>query len=79
MVLSLEDHGRIAGIASALGGTLQMVAGAIMTGIAGLFFDGTSRPMVATIAAAAVGALVLSLVTLRKKDLKLVGAVSDAG
>jgi DHA1 family bicyclomycin/chloramphenicol resistance-like MFS transporter len=79
LVLSLEDHGRIAGIASALGGTLQMVAGAIMTGIAGLFFDGTSRPMVATIAAAAVGAFILSLVTLRKKDLKLVAVAPDAG
>jgi DHA1 family bicyclomycin/chloramphenicol resistance-like MFS transporter len=40
MVLSLENHGRIAGIASALGGTMQMVAGAVFTGIAGLFFDG---------------------------------------
>jgi len=66
-VLSLENHGRIAGIASALGGTLQMVAGAVITGIAGLFFDGTSLPMVATIAAAAVAAFVLSLVTLRRK------------
>ncbi len=30
MVLSLEDHGPIAGMASALGGTLQMITGAIM-------------------------------------------------
>ena len=29
MVLSLEDHGPIAGMASALGGTLQMVAGGV--------------------------------------------------
>ncbi len=70
MVLSLENHGRIAGIASALGGTLQMVAGAIITGVAGLFFDGTSLPMVATVAAASAAALVLSLVTLRKKEMK---------
>jgi MFS transporter, DHA1 family, multidrug resistance protein len=79
MVLSLENHGRIAGIASALGGTLQMVAGAIITGIAGLFFDGTSLPMVATVAAASVAALVLSLVTLRKKELKPVAAGSGTG
>jgi MFS transporter, DHA1 family, multidrug resistance protein len=79
MVLSLENHGRIAGIDSALGGTLQMVAGAIITGIAGLFFDGTSLPMVATIAAASVAALVLSLVTLRKKELKPVAAGSGTG
>jgi DHA1 family bicyclomycin/chloramphenicol resistance-like MFS transporter len=79
MVLSLENHGRIAGIASALGGTLQMVAGAIITGIAGLFFDGTSLPMVATVAAASVAALVLSLVTLRKEELKPVAAGSGTG
>jgi DHA1 family bicyclomycin/chloramphenicol resistance-like MFS transporter len=79
MVLSLENHGRIAGIASALGGTLQMVAGAIITGITGLFFDGTSLPMVATLAAASVAALVLSLVTLRKKELKPVAAGSGTG
>ena len=29
-VLSLEDHGPIAGMASALGGTLQMVTGAVV-------------------------------------------------
>jgi MFS transporter, DHA1 family, multidrug resistance protein len=78
MVLSLENHGRIAGIASALGGTLQMVAGAIITGIAGLFFDGTSLPMVATVAAAATAALVLSLITLRRKELKPVEAEAGA-
>jgi DHA1 family bicyclomycin/chloramphenicol resistance-like MFS transporter len=68
MVLSLENHGRIAGIASALGGTLQMVAGAVITGIAGLFFDGTSLPMVATIATASVLAFLLSVVTLGRKE-----------
>jgi MFS transporter, DHA1 family, multidrug resistance protein len=44
-----------------------VVTGAIITGVAGLFFDGTSLPMVATVAAASVAALVFSLVTLRKK------------
>jgi DHA1 family bicyclomycin/chloramphenicol resistance-like MFS transporter len=68
MVLSLEDHGPIAGIASALGGTLQMVTGGIMIAVAGLFFDGTSLPMVATIALTAVAALVVTLATLRKRQ-----------
>src|SRR4051812_27462123 len=67
MVLSLENHGPIAGIASALGGTLQMVTGGIMIMIAGLFFDGTSLPMVGTIAFTASAALVVSLATLRKR------------
>lgn len=64
MVLSLEDHGPIAGMASALGGTLQFVAGAVTITIASVFFDGTSLAMVAVIAACAVGAFVLTRLTL---------------
>lgn len=64
MILALENHGPIAGIASALGGTLQMVAGGIMIAVVGQFFNGTSGPMVAAIALCACGALVASLVTL---------------
>lgn len=65
MVLSLEDHGPIAGMASALGGTLQMVTGAVMIVVASLFFNGTALPMVTTIAVCAVVAFVLSRLTLR--------------
>jgi MFS transporter, DHA1 family, multidrug resistance protein len=65
MVLSLEAHGPIAGMASALGGTLQMVLGGAVIALASALFDGTPLPMVSVIAACAVGALVLSLVTLR--------------
>jgi len=64
MVLSLEEHGPIAGLASALGGTLQMIAGGATIAIAGLIYNGTPLPMVATIALCAVGAFVLSFVTL---------------
>ncbi len=64
MVLSLEEHGPIAGMASALGGTLQFVAGAVTITIASFFFDGTSLPMVAVIAACAVGAFILTRLTL---------------
>ncbi|MEH2479302.1 DHA1 family bicyclomycin/chloramphenicol resistance-like MFS transporter [Nitrobacteraceae bacterium AZCC 2146] len=74
MVLSLENHGPIAGIASALGGTLQMVTGGIMIAVAGLFFDGTSLPMVTTITLTAVGALIVSLATLRKRELATAAA-----
>jgi MFS transporter, DHA1 family, multidrug resistance protein len=69
MVLALENHGPIAGIAAALGGTLQMVTGGIMIAVAGLFFDGTSLPMVATIALTAVGAFAISVATLRPRKL----------
>jgi DHA1 family bicyclomycin/chloramphenicol resistance-like MFS transporter len=65
MILALENHGPIAGIASALGGTLQMIAGGIMIAVVGQFFNGTSGPMVAAIALCACGALIASVLTLR--------------
>jgi DHA1 family bicyclomycin/chloramphenicol resistance-like MFS transporter len=74
MVLALEDHGPIAGVASALGGTLQMVTGGIVIAVVSMFFDGTSLPMVATIALCAVGALIVSLATLRRRELAAVVA-----
>ncbi|WP_131195351.1 multidrug effflux MFS transporter [Lichenihabitans psoromatis] len=64
MVLALEDHGPIAGIASALGGTLQMLTGGLMITIASLFFNGTTLPMVALIALCAVGTLTVAILTL---------------
>ncbi len=69
MVLALDDHGPIAGMASALGGTLQLITGAIMIVIASLLFDGTSLPMVTIIALCASGAFILSRITLRKPSL----------
>ena len=64
MVMALDAHGRMAGLASSLGGTLQMLAGGVMIGVTGLFFDGTATPMIAAIALCAVGAFVLSRLTL---------------
>jgi DHA1 family bicyclomycin/chloramphenicol resistance-like MFS transporter len=54
MVMALDDHGDIAGLASSLGGMLQMLAGGVMTMLVGPFFNGTPLPMVAAIAIAAV-------------------------
>jgi DHA1 family bicyclomycin/chloramphenicol resistance-like MFS transporter len=68
-VLSLEDHGPIAGMASALGGTLQMVTGAGSIVVASLFYDGTPRPMVTVIALCALGALSLAWGTLGRRQL----------
>ena len=50
MVMALDDQGEIAGLASSLGGTLQMVTGGAMVAVAGPFFDGTAVPMIAVIA-----------------------------
>jgi DHA1 family bicyclomycin/chloramphenicol resistance-like MFS transporter len=68
MVMALDPHGEIAGLASSLGGTLQMVTGGAMVVITGQFFDGTAVPMIAAIALCAVLALVLALRTLSIMD-----------
>jgi DHA1 family bicyclomycin/chloramphenicol resistance-like MFS transporter len=68
MVLALEEHGPIAGMASALGGALQMLAAGVVIVIVSLVFDGTAMPMVATIAVCAVLALVLTLATLGRRE-----------
>ena len=60
MVLALEDHGDIAGLASSLGGTLQMLAGGVMIAVTAPFFDGTALPMLAAIAVCGTMALALS-------------------
>jgi DHA1 family bicyclomycin/chloramphenicol resistance-like MFS transporter len=65
-VLALEHHGAIAGTASALLGTLQLVCGAVVVALVSAFFDGTPLPMVAAIAACAVVAMTLSHLTLRR-------------
>jgi DHA1 family bicyclomycin/chloramphenicol resistance-like MFS transporter len=66
-VLALEDHGKIAGTASALLGTIQFATGACVIGVVGRFLDGTARPMLAGIAACSVIALVLAQGTLRQR------------
>ena len=60
MVMALDDHGDVAGLASSLGGTLQMLAGGVMIAAAGPFFDGTVTPMLGAIAVCGVLAFGLS-------------------
>lgn len=66
MVMALDDHGRIAGLASSLGGTLQMLTGGALIAAASPFFDGTAVPMVTVIALCGIGAFALALITLRR-------------
>ncbi|MEQ9176676.1 MAG: Bcr/CflA family drug resistance efflux transporter, partial [Alphaproteobacteria bacterium] len=68
MVLALDDHGDIAGLASSLGGTLQMLAGGLMIVAAGPFFDGTALPMLAAIALCGVIATVLTVLMLPREQ-----------
>jgi DHA1 family bicyclomycin/chloramphenicol resistance-like MFS transporter len=63
-VLAMEEHGSIAGTASALMGTLQFAIGAVAMGVAGVFFDGTPLPMVVGIAICAVISFALTQATL---------------
>ena len=63
-VLALEEHGEIAGTASALMGTLQFVTGAVVIAVSGLFLDGTPGPMLASIAVCAVLACAMARFTL---------------
>ncbi|TIM89944.1 MAG: multidrug effflux MFS transporter [Mesorhizobium sp.] len=62
-VLAMEEHGEIAGTASALMGTLHFAIGALAMGVAGLF-DGTPLPMVAGITLCAVISFMLAKLTL---------------
>lgn len=63
-VLALEEHGPIAGTASALMGTLQFLTGAVVMAFVGLFVDGSALPMVTGIALSALLAFVLVRATL---------------
>ncbi|CDZ27764.1 multidrug effflux MFS transporter [Neorhizobium galegae] len=73
-VLALEHHGRIAGTASAMMGTIQFVTSAVVIGLGGLFFDGTSLPMVTVIALCSVVVFLLSLVVLRSRQGEMAAA-----
>ena len=66
MVLALDDHGDIAGLASSLGGTMQMLAGGLMITLTGPFFDGTAKPMLMAIAICGILAATLCWAVLSK-------------
>ena len=63
-VLALDRHGAIAGTASALMGTLQMMGGALAMGIVSLFANGKPLPMVAGMAAGSLIGVTLTWLTL---------------
>jgi DHA1 family bicyclomycin/chloramphenicol resistance-like MFS transporter len=67
MVMALDPHPDVAGLASSLGGTLQMLAGGAMISLAGPLFDGTPLPMTAGIAVCGALALAASALALRRR------------
>lgn len=66
-VLALENHGDNAGTASALMGALQMMTGASMMGLTGLFADGTPKPMVVGIGLSALTAFAIAQFATRRR------------
>jgi DHA1 family bicyclomycin/chloramphenicol resistance-like MFS transporter len=66
-VMAFEHHGDIAGTASSLMNSLQLVCGSVMMGITGHYTNGTAMPMITGIAACAVLAFALSLVSLQER------------
>ncbi len=64
MVLSLEEHGPIAGTAASLGGTMQMLIGAAAIVGVSAVFDGKPVTMAAVIGLCGVVALIVSLLML---------------
>ena len=68
MVMALDDHGRIAGLASSLGGTIQMTTGAVMIAISSIFFDGTVVKMVVSTALCAGCGVTISMLTFRRRN-----------
>ena len=66
-VLALEEHGPIAGTASALMGTLQLGTGAAIIVLVSLSYNGTSVSMVSAIFVCALVALTLSFRIMKPK------------
>jgi len=65
MVLALDEQGERAGLASALGGALQMGAGALCILLVGLLPKGDARSMTSVIALMAIFGLILTRLILR--------------
>jgi DHA1 family bicyclomycin/chloramphenicol resistance-like MFS transporter len=61
MVMALDDQGDKAGLASSLGGTLQMLIGGVMVVALGPWLGADALPMIAGIAFAALVTLILTL------------------
>lgn len=77
-VLALEDHGAVAGTASALMGTIQFVTGAALMSFVGTFLNGTALPMIVGITGCAVAAMLLAHMNLRSPATHApVGAAAD--
>ncbi|MBK4217008.1 multidrug effflux MFS transporter [Paracoccus caeni] len=72
MVMSLDPHPDIAGLASSLGGTIQMLTGGVMIAATGPFMDNTVATMVPGIALCAGLAWLTAALSLPRLRLRMV-------
>lgn len=70
MVMSLDPHPDIAGLASSIGGTFQMLTGGVMIAITGPFMSNTAVSMVGAIALCAALAWVAAFLSLPRLRLR---------
>ncbi|MDF2374061.1 MAG: multidrug effflux MFS transporter [Rhizobiaceae bacterium] len=73
MVMALDPHGDIAGLASSLGGAIQMLTGGAIVVLVSPFFDGTALPMIAAIALCALAAMLLVVLVMRQQTFVAAG------
>ena len=77
MVAALDAHGRRAGMASSLSGSMTMMISAACIGLSTPLFDGTALPMVVSIALcglAAVGLVIVTMPKLRQQQMEIATA-----
>ncbi|MBA4490319.1 multidrug effflux MFS transporter [Paracoccus sp. S1E-3] len=70
MVMSLDPHPDIAGLASSIGGTFQMLTGGVMISVVGPFMDNSAATMVPAIALCAVLAWLAAAASLPRLRLR---------
>ena len=71
MVMSLDPHPDIAGLASSIGGTVQMLTGGLMIALTGPFMDNNALPMTAAISVCACLAWATAVLSLPRLRLRL--------
>jgi DHA1 family bicyclomycin/chloramphenicol resistance-like MFS transporter len=71
MVMSLDPHPDIAGLASSIGGTVQMLTGGLMIALTGPFMDNSVLPMAAAISVCACLAWATAVLSLPRLRLRL--------
>lgn len=78
MTMALDAHGPIAGMASALAGTIQTVSGAFVTALMGVAHNGTPVPVVLLIGACTIGAFIITRLTVPRAAVPAAASTTGA-